>query len=189
MRGLREGGLVALVVPVAPVAPHVDHHVLAEALAELGGDAADMDYRLDVVAVDVEDRRLRHLGDLGRVARGAGRARVGGEADLVVDHEVNRAPGPVALDVRQPEGLGDDSLPAERRVAVHQEPENLLAFAVAVLALLRAHLADDHGVHRFEMRRVGGERDVDGLAVELAVGRGPEMVLDVARSLHVVGAG
>ena len=37
---LGEAGLVALIVAMAAVAPHVDDHVLLEALAELDGEAA-----------------------------------------------------------------------------------------------------------------------------------------------------
>ena len=65
--------VVALVVPVAPVADEVDDDVGAERLAELEGEPHRARARLGVVAVHVEDRRLDHLGDVGRVER---RARV-----------------------------------------------------------------------------------------------------------------
>ena len=61
--------------------------------------------RLGVVAVDVEDRRLDHLGDVGAIVAGARLGGAGGEADLVVDHDVQRAPGAVAFKLRQVEGL------------------------------------------------------------------------------------
>ena len=52
------------------------------------------------------------------------------------------------------------------------------------------HLAHHHRVHGFEVRRVGGEREVDLAAgLEHPVGRGAEMVLDVARAQNVVGDG
>ncbi len=56
----------------------------------------------------------------------------------------------------------------------------------AVLVLLGAHLAEHHRVHDLEMRRVGGERQMYPVVVELAVRRGAEMVFDVARALDVV---
>jgi hypothetical protein len=43
------------------------------------------------------------------------------------------------------------------------------------------------GIDDLEMRRIGGERQVDVVAVEGAVGGSAEMVLHVARALHVVG--
>ena len=68
--GVGEHGLVALVVAEPAVAEDVDDHVLVELLAELGRDAGGVDHGLGVVAVDVEDRRLDHQGDVGRVGRG-----------------------------------------------------------------------------------------------------------------------
>ena len=87
---LRETRLVALVVAVLAVAVHVDDDVLLEPLAELDGQARHLDDRLRVLAVHVEDRDAQHARDVGAVA---GRARVlgdGGEADLVVDDQVDR---------------------------------------------------------------------------------------------------
>ena len=57
---LGERGLVALVVAVAPVAEHVDHDRLLEFLPEF----SDLHRPPRIVAVDVEDRRLDHLGDV-----------------------------------------------------------------------------------------------------------------------------
>ena len=81
---------------VAAVAEHVDDHRLAEALAELDGDLGDVDHGFGIVAVHMEDRRVDHLGDVGRVGRGAREARRRGEADLIVDDEMQRAAGAVA---------------------------------------------------------------------------------------------
>ena len=56
-----------------------------------------------------------------------------------------------------------------------------------LLRLLGAHLAEHHRVDRLEVARVGGERQVHGVAVELAVRRGAEVVLDVAGALDLLG--
>ena len=93
-------------------------------LPELGRDLGGVDHGLGIVAVDVEDRRLDHLGDVGGVGRGARVARIGGEADLVVDDEVQRAAGAVAVQARQAEALGDDALAGEGGVAVEQERQH-----------------------------------------------------------------
>ena len=63
----------------------------------------------------------------------------------------------------------------------------VLPVMVAALVLLGARLAEHHRVHRLEMRRVGRQREVDDVAVELAVGRRSEMVLHVARAAHFLG--
>ena len=66
---LRERGLVPLVVAVAPIAEHVDHDRLLEFLPKFGRDLGREHDGLRIVAVDVEDRRLDHLGDIGRIRR------------------------------------------------------------------------------------------------------------------------
>ena len=193
---LGERRLVALVVAEAAVAEHVDDHRLVELLPELGGDLGGVDHRLGVVAVGVEDRRLDHLGDVGRIGRGAREARIGGEADLVVDDEVDRAGGAVAAQARQAEALGHHALAGEGGIAVDEqrqhagallERHDVAARLVGVLVLLGARLAEHHRIDDLEVRGVGGQRQVHLVAVELAVGRGAEVVLDVAGALDVVG--
>ena len=68
-RGLGHRGVVALVVPAAAVADHVDHDVVVPALPVLHGQLGHPDAGLGVVAVHVEDRRADHLRDVGAVLR------------------------------------------------------------------------------------------------------------------------
>ena len=146
-----------------------------------------MDDGLGVVAVHVQDGRLHDLGDLRAVGAGARVGRQGGEADLVVDHEMDGAADAVAAEIAEIEALGHQPLTGERRVAVHQDRHHLAALGVAALVLLGACLAQHHGIDRLEVRGIGRQRDVDGGAVELAVGRGAEMVFHVARAAHFLG--
>ena len=186
---LGERRLVALVVAEAPVAEHVDHDRMLELLPELGRDLGGEHHRLRIVAVGVEDRRLDHLGDVGRVGRGARIARIGGEADLVVDDEMHRAAGAVPAQSRQAEAFGDHALAGEGGVAGDQQRHHHGAVVAggAVLVLLGAHLAEHDRIDDLEMRRIGGERQVHPVAVELAVGGGAEVILHVARALDLVG--
>ena len=193
---LGEGRLVALVVAEAPVAEHVDDHRLVELLAELGGDLGGVDHRFRIVAIGVQDRRLDHLGDVGRVGRGAAEARIGGEADLVVDDDVDGARRAMAAQARQAHALRHHALAGEGGVAMDQERQHpgtlferndIAAQLVGVLVLLGARLAEHHRVDDFQMRRVGGQRQMHLVAVELAVRRGAEVVLHVARAGDVVG--
>src|SRR6185503_1440788 len=110
-----------------------------------------------------EDRNLVDLRDVGRVERrasGRGRRR---ETDLVVDDQVDRAAGAIAPELREIEDLRDHSLPRERRVAVEDDREDALPrfWSVAAPVLLRADPALDDRVDRLEVRRVGGNRDLD----------------------------
>ncbi len=159
---LGECRLVALVVAEAAVAEHVDDHRLVERHAEFGGHLGGVDHSLRIVAVDVEDRRLDHLGHIRRIGRRARETRIGGEADLVVDDEVQRAGDAVAAQAGQAEDFGDHALAGERRIAVQQQRQHLGAFlqrhdfaarAAGELVLLGARLAHHHRIDDFQMRR------------------------------------
>jgi hypothetical protein len=94
---LRHHRLVLLVVAELAEADDVDHHVLLEFLAVFHGDLGHQRHGFGIVAIDVEDRRLDHLEDVGAIQRGAVVAQVGGgEADLVVHHDMHRAARAVA---------------------------------------------------------------------------------------------
>ena len=58
-----------------------------------------------------------------------------------------------------------------------------------MLILLGAHLAEHHRIDDFQMRRIGGERQMDLVVVELAIRRCAEMIFDVARAFDRVGIG
>ena len=131
------------------------------------------------------------IGDvvaLGDVRGPAGRARVlgvGGEADLVVLDQVDRAADLVAVERLQVQRLGDHALAGERGVAVQDDRHRGVGVAVGVRPLaagLRgARRADDDRVHELQVRRVGLEVDEDRVAVGQLVGAlGAVVVLDVA---------
>src|SRR5262245_43248662 len=116
--------VVALVVAASPVADHVDDDVLVERLAELECQPGHPYARLRVVAVDVEDGRLDHPGDVGGVHRRAAGLRRRGEADLVVHHDVDRAAGAVAAQLGQVEGFRHHALAGERGITVHEHRQH-----------------------------------------------------------------
>src|SRR3954451_12150666 len=183
--GLRVRGLVALVVAEAAIADEVDDDVVAELLAEREREAHRRDARGDVVGVDVDDRRVVALGEVGRPP---GRARVlgvGREADLVVLDEVQRAADLVAVDRLQVQRLGDDALAGERGVAVQHDRHGGVRVAAGVRAgaagLGGAARAEDDRVDVLEVRRVRLEVDEDRVAVRQLVGAlRAVVVLDVA---------
>ena len=182
--GLRVARLVRLVVAPAPVADEVDDHVLPELLAVLEGEAGDVGHRLGVVAVHVEGRGVDHLRDVGRVGRRARVLRHRGEADLVVDDDVDRAARAVAVEAGEVHRLGDDALAGEGRVAVQQHRQDARVLAVADRVLLGADHALDDRVHELEVARVRGEAHADRLArVGLVRAARAEVVLHVARAL------
>ena len=145
--------------------------------------------RLGVVAVDVEDRGLHRLGDVAAVDRRAGELGRGGEPDLVVDDEVDRAADPIAGDVAHRQGLGDDALAGERGVAVDEDRQHGIRAGRVDLVLGGPDHALDDRVDGLQVARVGGEleEDVGAGRAHVLAGRA-EVVLHVARSLHGVGS-
>ena len=70
--------------------------------------------------------------------RRAGVVGVGGEADLVVGDQVQRAADGVAVEVLQVERLGDHAAPGERGVAVDDDRDRARRVAVRVRSLVGA---------------------------------------------------
>ena len=138
-----------------------------------------------VFGVDVEDGDGEALGEVGGEARGVGFAGEGGEAEQVVDDDLDGPADVVAVQGGEVEALGPDALAGEGGVAVDDHGEDLAAgfeevFLGAVAGeafLVGAGAAHDDGVGGFEMAGVGGEVEVDGFA-----GGGDE----VAGCAHVV---
>ena len=121
LNGLRECGFVPFVVAVLAVANHVDDDIALELLPVLQRELRQVDRRLGVFPVHMEDRRLDELGQVGAILRRSGVARVRGEADLVVDDDVERAAGSVTRQVGHVQRFGHETLAHERRVAVDQQ--------------------------------------------------------------------
>ena len=137
--------------------------------------------RLRVVAVDVKDRRLNHLGHVGRVRRKARLLGRGSEADLVVDDDVDRAARAIGRQLREAQRLGNDSLPREGRVAMQQDWHDAAALAVAAPLLLGPHDPFDHRVDQLQVAGVRAERAVDLVPARRdAIVRVAEVILDVA---------
>ena len=184
-RRLGHRRVVGLVVAALAVADEVDDDVLAVAVAVLDGQLADPHDGLRVVAVDVEDRAAVGLGQVGGVVRRTRGVGGGGEADLVVHHDVDGAADLVAAQGHEVQGLLDDAQAREGRVAVEQHRHDRVALVAAVDdVLLRARQAHDDRVDGLEVGRVGGQGDVD-----LAVAEHLDVTaLGAQVVLHVTGA-
>ena len=185
------GGLVLLVVAEAAVADEVDDDVVPEAAAEREREPNRRDRRLGVVGVDVDDRDVEAFRQVTRITGRAALGGIGGEADLVVRDQVERAAGRVAGETLDVQRLGDHALAGKRRVAVDQDRKRnagvVDAGARRAVGLLGTRAALDHGVDRLEMARVGAERDRDLTRRRLPDPFGAEVVLDVAGAALGVG--
>ena len=95
--------------------------------------------------------------------------RRGGETDLVVHHDVHCPAGAVAAQTGQCETFSHNTLTGKCRIAVQQNRHNLDPVGIFQLILFGADLAQNDGVHRLKVGRVGGQRQVNGIAIEFAV--------------------
>jgi hypothetical protein len=129
-------------------------------LAELDRQLGDLADGLGIFAVHVEDGDFEHPRDVGGVAGRASVRRKGGEADLVVDDDVDGAARLVTLETSEVERFCHDALPHERSIAVDEQRHDPAAVAVAAAVLLGANTPLDHRVHPLEVARVEGEGEV-----------------------------
>lgn len=181
--GLGEAGLVSLVVTVLTVADKVDDNVTVEGLAPVSRKLHDEGHGLGIITVDVEDRGVDGLGDIGTVRSRATKAGVGGETDLVVDNDVDGTTGGVGREVVEAHGLVDNALASKGGITVHENSHRVLALSVLAVELQGTGLAEHDRVDSLQMGRVGDERKVDALT------RGgrtdivhTQMVLDITRT-------
>lgn len=178
---LGEQRLVGFVVTVTTVADDIDDDVLLELSTVVRRELAHEVDGLDVVAVNVEDGCVDCLGDIRGVGSRAREARVGGEADLVVDDEVDGSSGSVPRQVVEAHGLVDNTLASERSVSMEQHTHSGIVLSLVVLEMLKStSLAEHKRVLCLQMGRVGHERQRH----LLARGRradvvGAQMVLDI----------
>ena len=107
-------------------------------MAVLGGEGGDADDGVGVFGVDVEDGDGQALGEVGGEARGVGLFGEGGEAEQVVDDDLDGAADVVAVQGGEVEGFGPDALAGEGGVAVDDHGEDLAAGRGVVFAAMLA---------------------------------------------------
>ena len=113
--------------------------------------------------------------------------RRGCEPDLVVDDHMHGAARLVAHKAGQTETFRNNTLTGKGRVTVQQNGQHLGPVRVVQLLLFGAHFPQNDGVHCLKVRWVRSQGQVDGVAVEFTVRRGPKVIFHIARSIHIFG--
>ena len=108
-------------MPVAPVADQIDDHIFAEFRAVIAGKFNNVNHAFRVFSVHVKDRYHEHLGNVGGVSRGTGIIRQRGIANLVVDNNMNSAPGAVSFQLGHIQSLGHNTLTGKSGVTVDEK--------------------------------------------------------------------
>ena len=153
---LGEGGLVALIMAMAAIADDIQHHIRAKHHAEFGCQACAEHHRFRIIAIHMQDWRLDGFRHIGAVQAGIGMRRNGGEADLVIRDDMQRAAGAIANQLAHRQRFIDHALPRKGSIAMQQNAHHgTPALDIARHILPRAYLARHHRVHRFQMRRIG----------------------------------
>ena len=145
----------------ASVTNEVDHHVLVELVAVVHGELGHEHHRLGVIAIDVEYRRLNHLGNVGAVLRGARVGRLtGGKADLIIQYDVQGPACAVSPRLGHLKGFHDDTLAREGRVAMQHDGNHRLPIGVIATILPCANRTFYNRRHDLQMGGIEGQRQV-----------------------------
>ena len=185
--------LVGLVVTATAVAEQVDHDVTLELHAVVDSQLGHEQYGFRIITIDMEDRRLNHFRDVSAVLGRTGVFRIAdGEADLVVDHQVNRTASLEAASLRHLEGFHDHALTCEGSITVDGNWQYLFAGAVVTTVLASAYRPFNHWRNDFQVGRVKrhcqvnfttGSHDVGGEALVVFNVTGTQLDLFLAFEL------
>ena len=172
--------LVGFVVAVTAVAHQIDEDIAFEGITEIQRQAGHESDRFRVIGVDVENRRLHHLTDVGAVR---GRTRIQrvrrGESHLVVNHDAYGTAHFVTARFGHVQGFLNHALAGDRGVAVNGDRQNFVAARFVETIEASTYGADNHRADDFQVRRVKRQRQVHQAAFGFHVGREAHVVLHV----------
>ena len=144
--------LIRFVVAVTAVAEEVNEHIAFEGVTEVQRQTGHESHGFRVIRVNVEDRRLHHLTDVGAVRGRTCVQRVrGGEAHLVVDHDANGTAHFVTTRFGHVQGFLHHALPCHRRITVDGDWQNFVAARLVQTIQTRAHGTDNHRADDFQV--------------------------------------
>src|ERR1700735_1684611 len=108
----------------------------------------------------MEDGRVDGLSDVRRIWCRAGETRISGEADLVVNNEVNRTAGTITWKIVEAHGFVYDALPRERCIPMEKNAHGRGVVGLVLLKVLDGtRFTKDNRILRFEVRWVGDKRE------------------------------
>ena len=141
---------------MAAIADDIQHHIRTKHHAEFRRETRAEHHRFRIIAIHMQDRRLHGLRHIGAIKPRIGMRRHGSEADLVIGDDMQRAAGAIANELTHGERLINHALPRKGSIAMQQNAHHgTPALDIARHILPRAHLAGDHRINRFQVRRIG----------------------------------
>ncbi len=173
--------LVGFVMAVTAVAHQVDKDIAFEGITEIQRQTGNESNGFRVIRVNVENRRLNHLTDIGTVWRRTRIQRVGGgKANLVVDNDTHGTADFVTAGFRHVQGFLNHALAGNGGVAVDGNRQNFVAAWLVQTIQTGAYGTDNHRADDLQVRRVKRQRQVDQTAFGFHIGREAHVVLHVA---------
>lgn len=103
---------------ISSVPNDINENVLLELLAVVHSQGDHLVHQLRLVTVDVDDRGLDRLGNVGAVDASPGLSRGGGEPDLVVGHNMDHPVDIVVAWVSHLQALVDNALSSHSCITV-----------------------------------------------------------------------
>src|SRR5208283_3156363 len=178
---LGDGGIIHFAVPVTSVANEVNDHIRTKLRAIIRSETAHAHHGIGILGIDVEDGNALAAGDAGGVAGRVFLDGLGGEADQVVDDDVDGTTDRVSRKVSEVERFRPNALAGEGGVAVHDDAPNLVENFLraidlrpvdAVAGLLGAGTTHSHRIDGFQVAGIRDQVNVELLAVGSGVRAG-----------------
>ena len=85
---------------IAAIGDNIHYHVFGKRLPVIGGKFGNVNNSFGVFPVDMKDGYHEHLGQICGITGGAGIFRQCGVANLIINHNVNRAAAVIAFKLR-----------------------------------------------------------------------------------------
>ena len=109
---------------VSAVADDIDDNILVKRQPVLGGKPHDVNRSFRVFPVHMKDGDHQHFCHIGGITGAAGIFGKCCIADLIIDHQVDGAPGSVTGQLAHVQGFSHDSLSGKGGIAMDQQRKN-----------------------------------------------------------------
>jgi len=148
---LGETRFITFVVSPSAECVKVDHDIPLEFLSKIHSQGNHLSNCFGIFAIDMENGDLQHLCDVGSVGCAASLFRLSGEADLIINHDVQCAACLITLKFAEVQCFLDHSLTCKRCITVDQDGHDLLSLFITAAILLASGTTLSDCIDEFEM--------------------------------------
>src|ERR1700728_3801209 len=150
---LSERGLVSLVVSLLAITDNVDNDVFPELGAPVGSHLTDEIDSFHIITIHMDDGSIDCFGNIRAVRRRSSKARISGEPNLVVHHNVNSTSSRVCRERMESHCFVDDPLSGKCGITVEENAHGRYVLLFVFVEMLdRPSFPKHNGIVRFQMR-------------------------------------